>query len=79
MIETAPGEYWKELSLDDAQLYCFTLIIDGRIGWRIPTIQEAKELYEFVPNDTGLWTAYDLDNPWGDMTFTIIPVRDVDN
>ena len=78
MIETAPEEYWKHLTLDNAQLYCFTLNIGGKIGWRIPTIHEAKELYEFVPSDIGLWTTYDLGKSWGDMSFTIIPVRDID-
>ena len=78
MIETAPKEYWKNLTLGEARLYCFALTIDGKIGWRFPTATEAKEQYEFVPNDVCLWSTYDLDHQWYDITFTIIPVRDID-
>ena len=40
-IEIAPYEYWnEELLFEEAKLYCFSLNIDGKIGWRFPTIQE---------------------------------------
>jgi hypothetical protein len=40
-IEIAPYEYWnEELLFQEAKLYCFSLNIDGKIGWRFPTLQE---------------------------------------
>lgn len=40
-IEIAPYEYWTdELPFQEAKLYCFSLNIDGKIGWRFPTLQE---------------------------------------
>ena len=40
MIEIAPGEYIKRMPFEDAKLYCFSLSIDGKIGWRLPTTAE---------------------------------------
>jgi hypothetical protein len=37
MIEIAPEEYHKKLSWNEAMLYCFSLNINGKIGWRIPS------------------------------------------
>jgi hypothetical protein len=35
-IEISPKEYWIErCSYDEAILYCFSLEIDGKKGWRI--------------------------------------------
>jgi hypothetical protein len=45
-IEIAPFEYEKTLSIDDAMLYCFTLNIDGKTGWRLPTLTELKYITE---------------------------------
>jgi hypothetical protein len=39
-IELAPIEYMKAMSWDEAKLYCFLLNIDGKIGWRLPTMRE---------------------------------------
>jgi hypothetical protein len=40
-LEIAPYEYWsEELLFEEAKLYCFSLNIDGKIGWRFPTLQE---------------------------------------
>jgi hypothetical protein len=40
MIEIAPEKYWKHLQFDEAKLYCFSLNINGKIGWRLPTHSE---------------------------------------
>ena len=31
---------------DDARLYCFSLNIDGKTGWRLPTKEELNEVYK---------------------------------
>ena len=40
MIEFAPEKYWIELDWYDAKVYCFSLTIDGKTGWRLPTFEE---------------------------------------
>ena len=44
-FEVAPNKNPKALNYDDAKLYCFALTIDGKTGWRLPTIDELKEIY----------------------------------
>ena len=39
MIEFAPEKYWIELDWYDAKVYCFSLTIDGKTGWRLPTLK----------------------------------------
>lgn len=40
-IEFAEMEYRKyELTWDEARMYCFSLAIDGKVGWRLPTVDE---------------------------------------
>lgn len=45
-FEISPKSYEVALSWDDARLYCFSLNIDGKTGWRLPTMKELKEIYE---------------------------------
>lgn len=45
-FEIAPKETEVKLNWDDAQLYCFSLNIDGKTGWRLPT----KEEYNAILN-----------------------------
>jgi hypothetical protein len=45
MIEIAPTEYWKRITMEEAKLYCFSLNIDGKIGWRLPTEREYYNEY----------------------------------
>lgn len=39
-IELAPFKYAKEMTWDEARLYCFSLNINGKVGWRLPTMKE---------------------------------------
>lgn len=48
-IELAPEEYRKPLTYDEAIMYCFSLVVDGAAGWRMPTIDELEWQLE---NDT---------------------------
>lgn len=43
MIEFAPEEYWIEINWWDAKVYCFSLTIDDKTGWRLPTFEEFAE------------------------------------
>ncbi len=42
MIELSPIEYERVMAYDEAILYCFSLNIDGKVGWRLPTLNELK-------------------------------------
>ena len=45
-FEIAPKETEIEANWYDARLYCFTLNIDGKVGWRLPTLEELHKIYE---------------------------------
>ena len=46
-IETETRGNWYE-----ARMYCFSLDIDGKVGWRLPTKEELTAIYE-SENDFG--------------------------
>ena len=75
MIEIAPAEYWKKLNYYEAIMYCFSLNIDGKIGWRLPNSVE----YELTEK-TG-WSVDDLhfftDTFKLRVQFLTTPVRDI--
>jgi hypothetical protein len=39
-FEVAPLEYQIQVTHDEAIMYCFSLNIDGKTGWRLPTFEE---------------------------------------
>jgi hypothetical protein len=45
-FEIAPKETETRLNWDDARLYCFSLNVDGKTGWRLPTQDELNEIYQ---------------------------------
>lgn len=48
---------------EDAKLYCFSLNIDGKIGWRLPTIEELDAIHErYKTFNSWYWS----DNSYGD-------------
>lgn len=77
-LKLAPKEYHKfNMTLDEARMYCFTLMVDGEVGWRLPTRAETLYLenrkkketqcvYYGIASDTGL-------SPY----HCVIPVKDV--
>jgi hypothetical protein len=45
-FEIAPKETEIKANWYDAKLYCFSLRIDGKTGWRLPTKEELNEIYQ---------------------------------
>ena len=45
-FEIAPKSTETRLNWFDAKLYCFALDIDGKTGWRLPTMTELNVIYE---------------------------------
>lgn len=44
-FEIAPKSTVIQANWDNAKLYCFSLNIDGKPGWRLPTKEELNEIY----------------------------------
>lgn len=44
-IEIAPKSAEIQANWDTARLYCFSLDIDGKIGWRLPSLDELREIF----------------------------------
>lgn len=86
MIELAPPEYLKRMTLRDAVLYCQFLEIDGKRDWRFPTLNEVKTCKHIASMQDAIWLDGDLelvDNSLRggsggkamDFTFGVVPVR----
>ena len=76
MIEIAPSEYWKELSLTESIVYCFSLNVDGKIGWRLPTETEHVDWIRTIGRTS--WDQADAGDVYDiSDTLTCIPVRDL--
>lgn len=45
-VELSPPEYTRVMTWDEAKLYCFALNIDGKIGWRMPSMLELHSFRE---------------------------------
>jgi len=65
MIEIAPKEYEISIGYQEARMYCFSLNIDGKIGWRLPTIEELENIYtcvnDFMKNGW-YWSSTEVEN-----------------
>lgn len=44
-IEISPLDYEQVLEWEDAKLYCFSLTVDDKTGWRLPTLAELVYIY----------------------------------
>lgn len=76
-LEYAPIEYQKFLSYDEAYMYCFVLSIDGETGWRFPTYDEAKWLYEETSDVMWniAWTSDDVYRKTTKFCWPVKPVK----
>jgi hypothetical protein len=45
-FEIAPKSTEIQANWDNAKLYCFSLNINGKTGWRLPTKDELDEIYQ---------------------------------
>ena len=80
MIELAPAE--TEIYTDsyhNAKLYCFSLNINGKVGWRLPTAAELRVISESenVARWIWYWCADDAYLP--PQNLSVRAVRTVDN
>lgn len=80
-LEVAPKKYRLELTYNEAVMYCFSLNINGKVGWRIPTQLEWSTL---ATRDTKYnysfgyaWIAADRDNFDDDKVYLAIPIRTI--
>ena len=48
-FEIAPKSTEIQTNWFDARLYCFSLNIDGKTGWRLPTMNELFYITEYMP------------------------------
>ena len=60
-FEIAPKSTEIQSNWDDARLYCFSLDIGGKTGWRLPTIDELQGKrrtfdLDFDDNSVWVWT-----------------------
>lgn len=44
-IEISPLDYEQVLEWEDAKLYCFSLTVDDKTGWRLPTLDDLIDIY----------------------------------
>jgi hypothetical protein len=54
-FEIAPKSTEIKATWDEARMYCFSIIIDGKVGWRLPTKDELNEIYESENDFTLYW------------------------
>lgn len=76
-FELAPEEFHIKLSLEEAQLYCFSLNIDGKTGWRLPTYNECVNEARFLGDG---WNQKDIGNEYfkrNQTRYYCYPVRDL--
>ena len=45
-FEIAPKETEVELSWNEAMMYCFSVNIDGKTGWRLPSKDELHQIWK---------------------------------
>jgi hypothetical protein len=53
-FEIAPKSTERILTWHEARLYCFSLGIDGNVGWRLPTKDELNVIYKSDNDFVGL-------------------------
>jgi hypothetical protein len=76
-FEIAPEEFHKKLSLEEAQIYCFSLNIDGKTGWRLPTYNECIIADDALGDG---WNQKDIGNEYftrNPTRYYCYPVRDL--
>ena len=79
-FEIAPKSTEIEATWEEARVYCFSLNIDGKVGWRLPTGEELKDIYKTdneYATDWYHWTADDWDFSGTSHKLYVRPIRDL--
>lgn len=75
-FEVAPIEYQIRVTHTEAILYCFSLNIDGKTGWRLPTFEEIGAAGLFYGTFSLHYSNYEYE--WKpDWVCQVRPVRDI--
>ena len=72
-FEIAPKSTEVQASWYDARLYCFSLNIDGKTGWRLPSKEELNRIYQSENDLVGInyWSSTEKgDNHAWNQNFT---------
>ena len=74
-FEVAPIEYRVMLTHEEAILYCFSLNINGKVGWRLPTRDEIEK----AGLEWGeMFVICASSKPWDPTrSYAVRPVRDI--
>lgn len=71
-IEYSPEVYWHSFeSYEEAMLYCFQLVIDGKVGWRNPSNEEFDKILKDKEEDS----KFRKDKMRNRSSYCCIPVR----
>ena len=82
-IEISPLDYEQVLEWEDAKLYCFSLTVDDKTGWRLPTLADLIDIYtrsDIECSPERYWASdimdEDLENIKGDLAnnYKTIPI-----
>lgn len=77
-FEIAPKSTEIEATLGEARMYCFSLNIDGKVGWRLPTGEELNEIYESENEYATTWYHWTADDDVeSDGRLFVRPIRDL--
>ena len=76
-FEIAPKSAEIEATWNEARMYCFSLNIDGKVGWRLPTGEELNEIYESENEYATTWYHWTADDDESDGRLYVRPVRDL--
>jgi hypothetical protein len=63
-FEIAPKSTEIVSNWDDARFYCFSLSIDGKSGWRLPTKKELNTMVDCLNGNDYYWTSEE----WGHVS-----------
>jgi hypothetical protein len=76
-FEVAPLEYQIQVTHDEAIMYCFSLNIDGKTGWRLPTFEEIGAAGLFYGNVIIMHYSNSELGWKPDRVYPVRPVRDI--
>jgi hypothetical protein len=70
-IEIAPKETEIQATWDNAMMYCLFLEIDGKTGWRLPTLSELNDIYNSENDFIGsyYWSSTEYNGYWTDTGY----------